>query len=193
MNAHHTGYLIIPGWQGSPEGHWQSHWHKILPNTQRVEQDNWQQPEQQAWVARLNESLHKSPVPVVLVAHSLGCITVARWAAQADNRLLAKVRGALLVTPADVERQHCPQPLRNFAPIAQQALPFASLVIGSTNDPAATAERVSVLAQQWGSQQVILPNVGHINMASGHSQWEQGLAWLYQLQLLIEQREQRSA
>ena len=37
-------YLIVPGWQGSPEDHWQSHWQNSLPNSARVEQADWLTP-----------------------------------------------------------------------------------------------------------------------------------------------------
>ena len=45
-------YLIVPGWQGSPAEHWQSHWQRVLPNSARVEQDDWMQPRQAAWIVR---------------------------------------------------------------------------------------------------------------------------------------------
>ena len=131
--------------------------------------------------------------PLVLVAHSLGCVTLAHWAVQAAPALLAKVRGALLVAPADVERPGCPQALRNFAPIPRQRLPFPSLLVGSDNDPAATPMRALQLARQWGAEPVLLGGAGHINVKSGHCRWEQGFAYLYRLQNLIEQHARRLA
>lgn len=175
-------YLIVPGWQGSPEQHWQSYWHAVLPNAQRVEQLDWQNPTLEHWVAELQRSIERIAAPLVLIAHSLGCITVAHWAARADAASLDRVRGALLVAPADVERAGCPFPLRNFAPVPSRPLPFASLLVGSTNDPAATSQRALFFADNWGSQAVILRDAGHINVASGHNRWEQGFAWLYRLQ-----------
>lgn len=177
-------YLIVPGWNGSPAQHWQSHWQRSLPNSSRVEQDNWHLPQKSDWVQRLQESIASLPGQVVLIAHSLGCVTVAHWAAQADAASLAKVSAALLVAPADVEREGCPQPLCNFAPVPTQALPFPSMLIGSSNDHAASAQRALEFAHNWGSSTRILPNAGHINIDSGHQRWEQGFAWLYQLQEL---------
>ncbi|MBP8186014.1 MAG: alpha/beta hydrolase, partial [Pseudomonas sp.] len=43
----------------------------------------------------------------------------------------------------------------------------------------------------WGSEWLILPGVGHINVASGHSSWEPGFAWLYRLQARIERLARR--
>lgn len=182
-----THYLIVPGWQNSPADHWQSHWQQCLPNAQRVEQDDWFMPQPQAWVQRLDEAVRAAPASLVLITHSLGCIALARWAAQADPQLLARVRGALLVAPADVERPGCPSPLRGFAPIARGSLPFPSLLVGSDNDPAAAPQRVLELARDWGSEVVMLPGAGHINATAGFHRWEQGFAYLYRLQRRIEQ------
>lgn len=186
-------YLIVPGWQGSAEDHWQSHWQRVLPGSERLEQHDWLTPRRADWVAALDACIARDPRPTLLIAHSLGCITVAHWAASAPTEHLARLRGALLVAPADVQRARCPAPLQNFAPIARQRLPFPSLLVGSDNDPAASAERARELASDWGSQAVILPAAGHINVQSGHQRWEQGFAYLYRLQTLIEQQARRRA
>lgn len=186
-------YLIIPGWHGSAPEHWQSHWQRVLPNSSRVEQVDWQYPQQASWVEQLQRVIAEDSRPVVLIAHSLGCVTVAHWAAQAPKQLLSKVLGALLVAPADVERTNCPEPLRNFAPIPTAKLPFPSQLIGSDNDSAATPERALQLAHDWGSEASILRGVGHINVSSGHNRWEQGFGHLYRLQHQLEQNSQQRA
>jgi len=107
--------------------------------------------------------------------------------------LLRRVRGALLVAPADVERPGCPEPLQNFAPMPRDLLPFPSLLVGADNDAAASALRALELARDWGSETVILSGAGHINVKSGHRYWEQGFAYLYRLQSRIEQRSRRRA
>lgn len=33
MHSESIRYLIVPGWQGSPDNHWQSHWQHSLPNS----------------------------------------------------------------------------------------------------------------------------------------------------------------
>ncbi|WP_339082802.1 alpha/beta hydrolase [Pseudomonas sp. TMP9] len=181
-------YLIVPGWQGSADEHWQSHWQRSLPGSSRVEQRDWLNPDRQAWVAELQRSIDSDPRPTILIAHSLGCITVAHWAAQAPVEALSRVRAALLVAPADVQRADCPPALQNFAPIPQHLLPFPSQLIGSDNDGAASAARAIELARDWGSEATILENAGHINVTSGHRRWEQGFAYLYRLQSRSERR-----
>ena len=186
-------YLIVPGWQGSADEHWQSHWQRSLPNSARVEQADWLNPKREDWVAELQRSIASDPRPTILIAHSLGCITVAHWAAQAPAELLGRVQGALLVAPADVQRNNCPAALHNFAPIPQQPLPFPSQLVGSDNDSAASAARAIELARDWGSDVAILSGAGHINVQSGHQRWEQGFSYLYHLQNRIEQSNRCSA
>ncbi|MDO9624760.1 MAG: alpha/beta hydrolase [Pseudomonas sp.] len=181
-------YLIVPGWQGSAAEHWQSHWQRSLPNSARVEQADWMTPRLDDWVAELARNIASDPRPTILIAHSLGCITVAHWAACAPVELSRRVRGALLVAPADVQRSNCPQALRNFAPIPRQLLPFPSQLVGSDNDSAASAARALEMAADWGSEAAVLSGAGHINVTSGHRYWEQGFAYLYRLQSGIEQQ-----
>lgn len=186
-------YLIVPGWQGSPDNHWQSHWQRSLPNSARVEQRDWLTPQRRDWVQALEQAIAAERSPVILIAHSLGCVTVAHWAAQASPALLRRVRGALLVAPADVERPTCAPALRNFAPIPLHTLPFPSQVVSSDNDPAVSVPRALYLAKAWGAEAGLLSNAGHINVKSGHERWEQGFAYLYRLQGRIEQRSLRRA
>ncbi|OLS60054.1 alpha/beta hydrolase [Pseudomonas putida] len=186
-------YLIVPGWQGSPDDHWQSHWHATLPNSARVEQADWLTPKRGDWVAALEEAIAADDSPVILIAHSLGCITVAHWADQASPALRRRVRGALLVAPADVERPACSPALRNFAPIPMAPLPFPSQVVTSDNDPAVSAPRAMQLARAWGAEAGVLGGAGHINVKSGHKRWEQGFAYLYRLQSRMEQGALRRA
>ena len=186
-------YLIVPGWQGSADEHWQSHWQRSLPNSARVEQADWLNPKREDWVAELQRSIASDPRPTILIAHSLGCITVAHWAAQAPLESLRRIKAALLVAPADVERANCPPALQNFAPIPQHSLPFPSQLVGSDNDTAASAARAIEMARDWGSDMAILSGAGHINVKSGHQRWEQGFAYLYRLQSRIEQADRRRA
>ena len=188
MGSEAIRYLILPGWQGSAEEHWQSHWQRSLPNSARVEQQDWLNPQRDDWVAALNQAIAADPRPLILIAHSLGCVTVAHWAAQAPVELLRRVRGALLVAPADVERSGCPAPLQNFAPITRDLLPFPSLPVGSHTAAAASARRAIAVSRAMGCEAAILTGAGHINVKSGHRYWEQGFGYLYRLQSRIEQQ-----
>jgi uncharacterized protein len=171
--------LIVPGWCGSGDDHWQTHWQHRLPRSSRTQVASWDEPELDDWVGALDRAVSGIDIPILLIAHSLGCITVAHWAAAAECS--RRIAGALLVAPADVERGSVRRELAGFAPIPSNRLPFPSLVVGSTNDPAASAQRAAEFATAWGSQLVVLDEAGHINPASGHHQWKAGFLLIHRL------------
>jgi hypothetical protein len=67
------------------------------------------------------------------------------------------------------------------------ALPFASQIIASDNDPYCAAARADALARQWGSALTVLHAAGHINTDAGFGPWPEGLTaladWLATLPL----------
>ncbi len=162
--------LIVPGWNGSGPDHWQSRWEATLPRAQRVEQDDWVSPQRDAWVARLAQAIDAAPRPPLLIAHSLGCITVAHL----PLAVRQKVAGALLVAPADVERPGAPPHLASFAPVPRHGLGIPSIVVASTNDRYCALARAQAFAADWGSDVVVLTDAGHINAESGLADWPQG-------------------
>lgn len=169
-----TSIIIVPGWRDSGPGHWQTLWAERLPQARRVVQDDWHTPTRSAWVARLEETVLEQPGPVVIVAHSLGCITTAHMKPEAA----ARVRGALLVAPADPERRAV---LSDFAPVPYAALPYRSILVASSNDPYCPIRLAGAYARAWGSEFVRLQNAGHINVDSGHGEWPLGWALLQSL------------
>jgi predicted alpha/beta hydrolase family esterase len=166
--------LIVPGWRDSGPGHWQSLWAESIVGAVRVLQDNWVSPTRSAWVNRIAETVLAQDAPVVLVAHSLGCIACTHLPAEA----VARVQGALLVAPADPERR---APLVDFSPVPYQALPYRSVVVASANDPYCPVRTAGAYARSWGSEFVRLQNAGHINIDSGFGDWPLGLALLQSL------------
>ena len=166
--------LIVPGWRDSGPGHWQSLWAESIEGAVRVQQDNWISPTRSAWVGRIVETILAQKSPVVLVAHSLGCIASTHLPPEA----VARIHGALLVAPADPERL---APLVDFAPVPYQALPYRSVVVASSNDPFCPVRTAGAYARSWGSEFVRLQNAGHINIDSGFGAWPLGLALLQSL------------
>ena len=170
--------LILPGWRNSGPEHWQSRW-QSMHGYRRVDQHDWVQPRRGDWIARLEEVLLASDAPAVLVAHSLGCLHTAAWAAHSQNT--ARVKAALLVAPGDAEREEMRPVLPSWAPIHMQRLPFPSVLVGSRNDPYCSFERAQALASAWGSRFVDLGEAGHINAESGLGDWPAGHAALAEL------------
>ena len=173
-----TSVLIMPGWLGSGPNHWQMQWAREHGYAV-VEQNDWQRPRRGDWLARLDEVIIDTPGSLVLVAHSLACILVAAWAT--FSRHTARVQGALLVAPGDVERPELSDRLPGWAPISRQPLPFKSILVGSQNDPYCRADRAQALAQDWGAQWLDLGLAGHINADSSLGAWPQGHALLQTL------------
>ena len=176
-----TLVFVLPGWQGSGPDHWQMRWAQSHGYTV-VEQDDWQRPRRGDWLARLDEVVVDAPggdAGIVLAAHSLGCIHVAAWAAV--SRHTARVRGALLVAPGDVERPELREQIPGWAPMARARLPFAARVVASSDDPFMASDRAQSLARDWGAQWSDLGPAGHLNADSGLGDWPQGHAWLAEL------------
>jgi predicted alpha/beta hydrolase family esterase len=173
-----TQVLILPGWQGSGPGHWQSQW-ELLHGFERVQQADWMWPRRGDWMARLDEVLlaDASPQrPVALVAHSLGCQLVAAWAAHSQHT--ARVRAALLVAPPDTARADMPPQLAGWRHIVRARLPFAAAVVYSQDDPFCAPDTARSMAADWGAQAHCLGAAGHINADTGLGAWPQGVAWL---------------
>lgn len=166
--------IIVPGWQDSGPGHWQSLWADRLDGCVRVVQDDWIAPVRQAWVQSITATILSQPGKVVIVAHSLGCIATTHLPAEAVNR----VQGALLVAPADPERRGA---LADFAPVPFQKLPYRHVLVASSNDPYCPIRLAGAYARAWGSELVRLQEGGHINVDSGHGEWPLGIALLQSL------------
>jgi predicted alpha/beta hydrolase family esterase len=129
-------------------------------------------PRRGDWIAQLEEVLLACDEPAVLVAHSLGCLHVAAWAAHSKNRAL--VKAALLVAPGDAEREEMRPLLPSWSPIHMQTLPFASVLVGSRNDPYCSFERAQAFAAAWGSRFIDGGRARHINADSGLGDWAEG-------------------
>ncbi|KAB0587681.1 RBBP9/YdeN family alpha/beta hydrolase [Comamonas kerstersii] len=166
--------IIVPGWRNSSPEHWQSLWARTLSNVERVEQDDWLTPKREDWVRTLEALILSRPEPVIVVAHSLGCITTTHLGAEAA----ARIRSALLVAPADPERR---AHLADFAPVPYQLLPYRSVLVASSNDPYCPIRLAGAYARAWGSEFVRLQNAGHINVESGYGPWPLGFALLQSL------------
>ena len=171
--------LLVPGLYNSGPGHWQTLWEKEY-GFARVEQQDWNTPRCEDWVRTLNQVILAQSAPVTLVAHSLGCITVAHWAA-VHPESTDRVHATMLVAPSDAERSDFPPGASGFAPIPQVSLPARSVVVASTNDAYTAWPRSEEFAAMWGSTLVNAGQCGHITTIDGFGQWSFGLEILRKL------------
>jgi predicted alpha/beta hydrolase family esterase len=168
--------LFVDGWYGPGKGDWQSVWLRSLPDAARVGQDDWDVPEIDAWVRRLDEAVARCAAPPILVGYSLGCPTVLHWVARGGTR----AEGALFVAPADVESRREPG-IHGFAPIPRLRLPFPSILAASANDDWMKPARAAELARAWGSTLRNVGEVGHLTAEEGYGYWPMAEKFLEEL------------
>ena len=168
--------LIIPGWTGSGPDHWQSRWETRLKTARRVRQDDWDIVDTTKWTSRLLEAIAVAVKPVVLVAHSCGVTTVVHAAPRIVD---AKVVGAFLVAPpSEAAAMRIPGMDPAFTPYPRDTLPFPSLLVASRTDEQCAYVDAGDMARAWGSTLVDAGDAGHINTASGHGPWPEGVTRL---------------
>lgn len=172
--------LILPGLGNSGEGHWQTHWENQF-GFKRVVQKDWDTPVCSDWIETIDREITRNDVSnVILVGHSLACVTTVFW----SIRFSRKIKGALLVAPSDVEADTYPPGTKGFSPMPLKPLPFPSITIASSNDYYVAPERAMKFAAAWGSELVTIGDAGHINVAAGFGPWEEGLEYLKRLDSL---------
>jgi predicted alpha/beta hydrolase family esterase len=173
-----TTVLIVPGLRDAVAGHWQTLLQDQLAAAGRRVRSVPPMGRDDLAVAPRLEAIEREAQeaegPIVVVAHSGGCVMVAHWARQTRR----EVRGALLAAPPEFDR---PMPegyptlaqldAGGWLPVPLGRLPFRSIVVASRNDPLARFDGVAALAADWGSELVDAGEVGHLNPASGFGEW----------------------
>ncbi|WP_222123889.1 MULTISPECIES: alpha/beta hydrolase [Microbacterium] len=171
------GYVMVPGIGGSDDAHWQTRWERRWGDEIAVcvEPSSWSQPDLGDWVAAIDRAaadLEPRVDDIVLIAHSLGCWAVAEWLRPSAGR---PPRGVLLVAPPDPTGDAFPAAeAPSFTRLDVRSLPCPSVVVASTNDPYCDLGTAEGLARGWGSEFVVVGDLGHLNSASGLGDWPQG-------------------
>ncbi len=170
--------LIVPGYHGSDEHHWQSWLESEIPHAQRVSGIDWESPVLHEWAREITRTIDESENPAIIVAHSFGCLASALAIANRSD----KVKGCILVAPADPQRfslsgvrdtEH--QDAASLESIAaylpNHALGISGLLIGSRNDPWVKIEHAYAWAKRWKLAFHDAGYAGHINVDSGFGVW----------------------
>ena len=176
--------LLVPGLRDHVARHWQTLLGDKLPRVRTVLAMGRDRIDVAPRVAAIERAAQAIQGPIVIVAHSGGCIMVAHWARQTKRA----IHGALLAVPPDFERP-MPEGYPTIAalddagwlPVPRQQLPFRSIVAASRNDPLARYERIEALAGDWDSELADLGEVGHLNPASGYGEWAMAEHFIAQL------------
>ena len=174
-----THYFIVPGLGNSGPQHWQTYFEQSGADFQRINQQEWDSPDCEDWIETIDRAIAAyDPSKVILVGHSLGCTAIAQWAA----RFKKKIKAALLVAPSDLESVQYQFPIKGFVPIPLNRINFKTIVVASSDDQWVSLERAKFFADNWGSEFINIGDAGHINTASGHHQWDEGLRILKTLE-----------
>lgn len=165
-------YINVPGLGGSGDRHWQTYWERAFTEIDRVEQSDWDHPDCETWVNQLHKTLLKhAGKSIVLIGHSLGCVTILH--AAAANKLPGVVAVFLVAMP-DVERADFPKECSGFTPMPRIKLPFPSLMIASENDPYITSSDLKKWADIIGSNFISVGEREHIGTKANLGYWEEG-------------------
>ena len=165
--------LMVPGLTNSGPEHWQTRWEQRLTTASRVAQRDWLNPVKDEWVEGIIKAVAAARQPVILVGHSLGVAAIVHAAPLLPP---GDVIGAFLVGPTGdtaIEREDAID--RHFIPIPRQKLPFPAVLVASHDDPYCPFLTAEESASAWGAEFVDAGQSGHLNTASGHGPWPEGL------------------
>ena len=172
-------YVIVPGIDDSDAGHWQSIWQAAWgPAASRIRVGSWSDPDLADWRQAVARAVARAEGrPVVIIAHSLGCLAATSWAATDRAGAAERVRGLFLVAPPDPDATSFPVTALTFS-VEPAPVPVPALVVASDDDPYATPAASGRLAHGWGASWLSIGRYGHLNSASGLGEWVTGLRLL---------------
>ena len=170
-----TSYLLLHGLGGSGSEHWQT-WlcQQLIERGHRVYYPRFSDqdaPSREIWLRELDELMSSIPQDeeLIVLTHSLGCIL---WLHYAADHPVRHVRQTVMVCPPSADTGL--EEISNFFPLAQNiqlsAAAKDTVIIMSSSDEFCSPEQALVY-QQLEVTVLLLPNMGHINTASGHGPW----------------------
>jgi uncharacterized protein len=155
--------VTVPGLNGSEGAHWQTWLERQYARSRRAVQDDWEAPHLDLWAQKVRATVAEVRGPVVLAAHSFGCLAAAHAITQ--GLVGDEVVGVLLVAPAS------PEKFRFAGVFDAQRLAVPSVLVASQTDPWMPFDEALMLASRFGSALVNLGDAGHINTAAGFGPW----------------------
>lgn len=173
--------LIIPGLRDSGPGHWQTWLQRRHRGALRVCQDDWDTPDLPRWAQRVDDTLRQAGGGRwIAVAHSFGCLALARHLALRPDAPIAAV---LMVAPAEPDKFG----VAHLLP--RQALGVTGLLVASDTDPWMQAGNAIAWAERWGLRTFNLGDAGHINAESGFGPWPPAQRWVHTMAQRLARRE----
>jgi predicted alpha/beta hydrolase family esterase len=175
--------LVIPGWNGSGDGHWQTWLEQQLRaagrETRRPAFADLDHPDLAQWLDALHAALAGLPAGGYdVVAHSLGAVLwLHHVAAPADSPQAARV---VLVSP--------PSPATTIAEIAGFFAPpmdvdtvrhgaDGTVLVAGDEDPYLPEGIAAAYALPLKIATTVIPGGGHLNTDAGYGEWPAMLNW----------------
>ena len=175
--------VIVPGWQGSGDGHWQTWLEQQLQaagrEAHRPSFADLDHPQLADWLTALRTTLADLPADGYdVVAHSLGAVLwLHHVAAPGDAPRAARV---LLVAP--------PSPSTAIPEIAEFFPPpmdvdavrhnaDGTVLVGSNNDPYTPEGITAAYGLPLKIATTVIEDGGHLNIESGLGEWPAVLDW----------------
>jgi predicted alpha/beta hydrolase family esterase len=175
--------VIVPGWQGSGDGHWQT-WleeqlHAAGRQTLRPAFSSLDEPDLADWLAALRAAISGLPADGYdVVAHSLGAVGWLHHVTEpGDSPRPARVA---LVSP--------PSPRTTIAEIAGFFPPpldvdavrhaaDGTVLVAGDDDPYLPEGIAAAYALPLKIATTVIPGGGHINVDAGYGEWPAMLDW----------------
>lgn len=171
-------YLILHGYNGSNEGHWQHFLYNDLKNLNKKvyfpQFPNNSHPNLEKWINYLNKFKNKIDENTTIIAHSMGVILWLHYISRYNN---IKAKKIILVAPPSNEFLLSNENTISFSNFnlngnLLKKISKDNLLIASTNDEYCTETAKEVFVKPLEINYIELPpKAGHINIKSGYGKW----------------------
>ncbi len=164
--------LLLHGWGGSDNPHWQSWLAGELAKDYGVVSflkfSNFDFPDLGMWKQELKDELREFK-PDIVVCHSLANTL---WFHLCEEKSFLDVEKLYLVAPPSMRCEI--EELKSFFPIHMPRNPHAkkTILVTSTTDPYLTMDEAKGLQISLDVQMKVLQDAGHINADSGFGEWQ---------------------
>ena len=175
--------MVVPGWQGSGDGHWQTWLEEQLEaagrQTSRPTFASLDQPDLADWLAGLRTAITDLPADGFdVVAHSLGAVVWLHHVVDAGESP-RPARVALVSPPSP--HTTVPEIAAFFPPPldvdAVRHGADGTVLIAGDDDPYLPEGIAAAYGLPLKIATTVVPGGGHINLESGHGEWPAMLDW----------------
>jgi hypothetical protein len=179
---HTVPTVIIPGWQGSGDGHWQT-WleeqlHAAGRETRRPDFADFDRPELDDWSRALRTALSELPGGFDVVAHSLGAVL---WLHHVTNAGRSPQPARVLLVAPPSPRTEIAEIAGFFPPPlgvdAVRAGAGGTVLVAGDDDPYLPEGIAEAYGRPLKIATTVVPGGAHLNPDAGYGAWPAVLDW----------------